>query len=222
MLGLVVGLFIRLYTRLLRIRVVVHPALRGDERPWVYAFWHGRQLALLARPRRRETAVMVSLSKDGQLQSRVMRHHGMIVVRGSSSRRASAGLRGIVRELKRGRDAAFAVDGPKGPVFRAKPGAIVAARASSAHIVPVGVAASRWLVLARTWDRFFIPLPLSRVCIVLGAPLDPCAMGPTDLDRAIESAQSMAMASISTREPRGSAATWTVARAGNTPENRRA
>ncbi len=185
MLGFLLAWLVRAWLALIRVRVYAHPTLSADERPFVFVFWHGTQMALLSRPRRRPTAVLVSLSKDGDIQSGVMRRHGMVVVRGSSSRRAAAGLRGLLRELARGRDAAFAVDGPRGPLHRVKPGALVCARRAGARIVPVGVAASRAWILSRSWDRFVLPLPFSRVAIVLGAPLPPNATAGA-LERAID------------------------------------
>ena len=63
------------------------------------------------------------------------------VVRGSSSRGGARGLAALVRRLKTGRfDAAFAVDGPRGPYGVPKPGAALAARAAGAVVVPMGSA----------------------------------------------------------------------------------
>lgn len=211
MLSAIVAWIVRVWLALLRVRVVAHPALAEERGRLVWAFWHGTQMALLARPRRRATAALVSLSRDGELQAGIMRRHGLVVVRGSSSRRGAGGLRGLVRELRRGRDVAFAVDGPRGPRGVAKPGALACARMGGARVVPVGVAASRAWVLRRAWDRFVVPWPLSRVAVVLGAPLDAEATA-AELGAAIDAAnrearQSIAMASISTRAPFGSAQT---------------
>jgi lysophospholipid acyltransferase (LPLAT)-like uncharacterized protein len=185
MLGFLVAWIVRAWLALLRVRV--HGVV--PEGPVVWVFWHGAQMALLAR-KRRPTAVLVSLSKDGELQAGVMRRHGMIVVRGSSSRRAAGGLRGLLRELAKGRDVAFAVDGPRGPLHRAKPGAIACARSAGAKLVPLGVHASSAIVL-RAWDRFVIPLPFSRVDIAIGPALDP-DRSPSDIERAIHDATTLA------------------------------
>jgi lysophospholipid acyltransferase (LPLAT)-like uncharacterized protein len=164
---LILGWLVRAWLWLVRVRVVLHPSLESHEGPLVWAFWHGSQMALLSQKRRRPTAVLVSLSKDGELQSKVMANHGMLVVRGSSSRRGASGLRGLLRHLARGHDVAFAVDGPRGPLHRVKPGVL----ACGYPIVPVGVIYERAITLG-SWDRFQIPLPFSRVTIVAGAPLE--------------------------------------------------
>jgi lysophospholipid acyltransferase (LPLAT)-like uncharacterized protein len=175
LLGVLLGLVARVWLATLRVHVVAHPAL-GDveDRPWVLAFWHGTQWPLLAWRRRRETVVLVSLSRDGTMQARALALQGLRVVRGSSSRGGARGLAALVRTMKReGADAAFAVDGPRGPRGIVKSGAVVAARLADAVIVPMGGAVRRGVVLRRAWDRFAIAWPFTRVDVVLGSPVDP-------------------------------------------------
>jgi lysophospholipid acyltransferase (LPLAT)-like uncharacterized protein len=156
----------------------------------VLSFWHGTQWPLLAWKRRKRTVVLVSLSADGVMQARALAVQGLQVVRGSSSRGGARGLAGIVRAMKRqGVDAAFAVDGPRGPRRVAKEGALLAARASSGVLVPMGAAAPHGLTLTRAWDRFVVAWPFSRVAVKLGAPIDPNAPDALSrLEAAIEQA----------------------------------
>ena len=172
-LGILLGLLVRVWVATLRLRVVVDPALRLSEKtPIVLAFLHGQQLLIVGARRRRSTVTLISLSRDGELQAGAMRALGLGRVRGSSSRAGARGLRAIVRAIVAGADAAFAVDGPRGPLGRAKPGAALAAALSGARLVPVAAAGRRVVVLDRSWDRFEIPLPFSRVAICVGAMLD--------------------------------------------------
>lgn len=191
------GLVARLWLATLRVRLEVHPALRGGEAaevPFVLSFFHGTQFPLLAWRRRRPTAVMVSLSPDGARQARALSHLGFEVVRGSSSRAGARALAGLVRRLRAGRlDAAFAVDGPRGPYGVAKPGAGFVAARTGAWLVPMGSAIASGKVFRRAWDRFALPWPFSRVAVVLGAPLE-AAMGETELASAIRDANDRAAA----------------------------
>ena len=175
LLGVVLGLVARLWLSTLRVRVVMHPALDGvRDRPWVLAFWHGTQWPLLAWGGRRPTVVLVSLSRDGAMQARALALQGLRVVRGSSSRGGARGLAALVRAMKRGAvDAAFAIDGPRGPLGVVKGGALVAARATGAVVVPTTGSTRRGVVLQRSWDKFTIAWPFSRVDVVLGEPIDP-------------------------------------------------
>jgi hypothetical protein len=172
--GFFLGLLARLWLATLRVRVVADPALaeRG-EHPWVFAFWHGTQWPLLAWRRRKPTVVMVSHSRDGAMQARALRLQGLRVVRGSSSRGGARGLAALVRRMRKGADAAFAVDGPRGPHGSVKGGAVVAARAAGGMLVPMGAGVTRGIVLRKTWDKFQIAWPFSRVTVALGEPIDP-------------------------------------------------
>lgn len=191
-LGLALGIFVRLYLATLRVTVRADPALDpADLRPWVLCFWHGEQLPLLCFRRRRPTVALVSHSADGQMQAWALRVQGLRVERGSSSRGGARGLVAIVRRLLRGEDAAFALDGPKGPRFSVLPGARAAARLSSGVLVPMGSAAPRAVTLTRAWDRFRIPFPGSRVAVRLGAPLSP-GVSDDDLGRAVRHASELA------------------------------
>jgi lysophospholipid acyltransferase (LPLAT)-like uncharacterized protein len=176
-LGVVLGIVARLWLATLRVRVVVDPTLRAEgDRPWVLTFFHGTQWPLLAWRRRTRTVVLVSLSRDGQMQARALALQGLRVVRGSSSRGGARGLAALVRRMKVERaDAAFAVDGPRGPYGVVKPGALAAARATGAVLVPMGSAIERGVVLRRAWDRFALAWPFSRVTVHLGAPIEPAS-----------------------------------------------
>jgi lysophospholipid acyltransferase (LPLAT)-like uncharacterized protein len=176
-LGLVLGLVARLWLATLRLTLVLDPALRLDDpRPFVYAFWHGQQFALMRWRMRGRTAALVSRSRDGELVATALARIGVASERGSSSRGGAAGLRAIVRRLRGGLDAAFALDGPRGParVVRSDGrgvGAALAARLGGGVVVPFASACARCRVFARAWDRFELPLPFTRVAVVVGAPM---------------------------------------------------
>ena len=188
------GVVARLWLATLRVRVVAHPGLeRVGDRPWVLAFWHGTQWPLLAWRRRRRTVVLVSLSRDGSMQARALALQGLHVVRGSSSRGGARGLAAVVRAMRRdGADAAFAVDGPRGPRGIVKGGAIVAARAAGAVLVPAAGLVHQGIVLGRAWDRFAIAWPFTRVDVALGDPVDP----RTALDARAELERSLALLNV--------------------------
>jgi lysophospholipid acyltransferase (LPLAT)-like uncharacterized protein len=167
---------------------ILGPFPTGDA-PHVFCFWHGRQAGLFAHPRPRPVAVLSSLSRDGDLQARILTRLSFTVLRGSSSRGGAAGLRGLVAALHGGADAAFAVDGPRGPLHIAKKGALVAARLAGATIVPITARASRAWIFDSAWDRYLLPKPFARVEIVRGEPIEaPAEASIEDLRARLESA----------------------------------
>jgi lysophospholipid acyltransferase (LPLAT)-like uncharacterized protein len=172
-LGRALGWLVRAWAWTWKVELLVSAGARlGGGDPRVFAFWHGQQMGLVGARRRRSLAVLVSWSQDGDLQAGVMRSLGLGVVRGSSSRGGAVGLYRIVRLLRNGSDAAFAVDGPRGPHGIPKAGAARAACLGKALLVPVSSAASSKWVIKGAWDRFEVPLPFARVVIAMGEPLD--------------------------------------------------
>jgi lysophospholipid acyltransferase (LPLAT)-like uncharacterized protein len=95
---------------------------------------------------------------------------GAAVIRGSSSHTGARALRDYYQALvKDGVSPAITPDGPRGPPWKFKPGAVLLAQLSQRPIVPMAYAASRaWKI---QWDRFVIPKPLSRVVIAIGEPV---------------------------------------------------
>jgi len=192
-LGVLLGWIAAVWLATLRVRVLVDPCLEAASgRPWVLSFFHGTQFPLLAWKRRKATVVMVSHSRDGAMQARALGHLGFTIVRGSSSRGGVRGLASLIRSMKRGADAAFAVDGPRGPYGQVKEGALAAARATGGMLVPMGSACARAWIATRAWDLFALPWPFTQVRVVLGAPLDPELATAGELAQAIAAANDAA------------------------------
>jgi lysophospholipid acyltransferase (LPLAT)-like uncharacterized protein len=75
--------------------------------------------------------------------------------------------------MAEGKDALFAVDGPRGPAREVKPGAILAAKTAGAPLVPIRISPSRAWVFSRAWDGYALPKPFATVEITRGAPILP-------------------------------------------------
>lgn len=118
---------------------------------------------------------MISPSVDGEAPTMLARAYGAHVVRGSGTYSGLRAVRGVHQAIERdGISPAVTPDGPRGPRFKFKPGAIFAAQISGKPVVPVAFAARPALVL-KTWDKFVIPVPFGRVWIALGEPYFPPA-----------------------------------------------
>lgn len=132
--------------------------------PGIFAFWHCCLLASVWHFRNRGVAVLISQSFDGELIARTVERLGFVAVRGSSSRDGSVGLRNLQRAYEEGRFCAITADGPRGPAQVAKPGVAHLARLVSSEVIAFHALPERAWQL-RSWDRFFIPKPFSRVTI---------------------------------------------------------
>ncbi len=121
--------------------------LHRAQRPYVHAIYHDQLLMMtysyLGQAYGRSLVVLSSRHRDGEYLSRTLERFGHKMVRGSTSRGGVAGLKEMIRELRNGRDVAFATDGPRGPRHRVQMGAIEAARLGRAPLVPIAFAASK-------------------------------------------------------------------------------
>lgn len=142
--------------------------LDAARQPYVGAFWHNRLFLATWFFRRRGIVVMTSESFDGEYIARFIQRFGYGAARGSSTRGGSRALVFMRACLRVGLPTAFTIDGPRGPIYVAKEGAIRLARASGAPILPFSVSAERfWQV--KSWDQFQVPRPFTRA-VVLFAP----------------------------------------------------
>lgn len=143
--------------------------------PVVYILWHNRFFCVPPAWKRlcgkfRKTVALSSASKDGDIVARAMAVFGLGSVRGSSSRRGVAALVGLKRALEAGSDVCITPDGPRGPRYRIQPGFLKLAQTTGASIIPIHVRfSSAWRL--KTWDRFVIPKPFSRVEVVFASPI---------------------------------------------------
>ena len=138
-------------------------------------YWHQHQLfcgkfLLEQRARGLSAGWLISPSVDGELGAMLVRRFGGAVIRGSSTHTGARALRDYYQALTRdGISPVITPDGPRGPRFKFKPGALLLAQMSQRPVLPMAYAASRaWLV---KWDKFVIPVPfLARIAIAIGAP----------------------------------------------------
>jgi lysophospholipid acyltransferase (LPLAT)-like uncharacterized protein len=142
-------------------------ALDAAGQPYVGAFWHNRVFLATWWFRRRGIVVMTSESFDGEYIARFIQRFGYGAARGSSTRGGRRALVLMRTCLRLGLPTAFTIDGPRGPVYEAKEGAIRLARAAGVPVLPLSVSAERfWQV--KSWDRFQIPKPFTRAVLLFG------------------------------------------------------
>ncbi|HEY0099478.1 MAG TPA: lysophospholipid acyltransferase family protein [Pyrinomonadaceae bacterium] len=143
-------------------------ATRGGKQP-IYTFWHNRVFLGTYFFRRRGIVVMTSRSFDGEYIARFIQRFGYGAARGSSSRGAVGALIEMIKLMRQGRPGGFTIDGPRGPRYVAKMGAVLLAKKTGAPILPFTVDAARYYA-APTWDALQIPYPFTRARVRL-APL---------------------------------------------------
>lgn len=146
--------------------------LRRNKQRLIYAFWHGRQFLLVRYMSKKNLVIMSSTSRDGILQANILQKFGYEIVPGSSAKSPVRALIGSIQKMREGFDPAIAVDGPTGPIYKVKPGALYLAKKMNAPIIPMTFSANPAVTL-KSWDKYLLPKPFSRTAIVFGKPFYP-------------------------------------------------
>ena len=130
----------------------------------IFCFWHQCVLPCAIYYRTTGATILISRSFDGELITRILNLFGFHAVRGSSSRGAREGLLGLKHVIESGQPAIFTADGPRGPIYQTKMGPIKLAQTTGA---PIGAfhLEPQYAWVMKSWDRFLIPKPFSRVLI---------------------------------------------------------
>jgi lysophospholipid acyltransferase (LPLAT)-like uncharacterized protein len=142
---------------------------------FIPAYWHQHQLFCAKylfdlRGAGVKPGLLISPSVDGEFGALIVRRLGGEVIRGSSTHTGARALRDFYQALvHEGISPVITPDGPRGPPFKVKPGALLLAQLSQRPVIPLSYCASRaWKV---GWDRFVIPKIGARVVIAVGEPV---------------------------------------------------
>ena len=139
--------------------------------PGIYLLWHNTIMISLGHEGRRGLTALISPGADGEFAARAVQQFGVHAIRGSTSKRSLSLLRRLVRRAETETlRLAVTPDGPRGPRYQVHAGAVWIASRLGIPLRPVGMAAARsWRL--RSWDRFRIPKPFTRVSMRYGAPM---------------------------------------------------
>ncbi len=169
-----VGGLVRLLHRLVRVSLEDPDGVVDSDISGLWCFWHNRALLVPAiyrslRPTQK-AIVLTSASRDGSFLAHVAASFGLEAARGSSSRRGGTALKQIVRKLREGYDAGVTPDGPRGPRYNMQPGVVVAAALAQRPVIPIELDFQACWRL-KSWDRFIIPKPFTKITFRIGAPV---------------------------------------------------
>ncbi len=136
----------------------------------IYVFWHDRIFLTTYWWRNRKIVVMTSRSFDGEYIARFIQRFGYGAVRGSSTRGGVGAIIEMARLMRAGCTTAFTIDGPKGPRYVAKMGAVLLAKKSGHPIMPVTMALQKYWTVS-SWDKFQIPKPFTKARVIVAPPI---------------------------------------------------
>jgi lysophospholipid acyltransferase (LPLAT)-like uncharacterized protein len=140
----------------------------------VYVCWH-QHLLMCSRflIEKRAAGVklgfLISPSVDGEATAMLARRYHGHVVRGSSTYTGVQALRHVCKAVEAGVSPLITPDGPRGPRFIFKGGALYMSQVCHTPVVPLAFAAKPAWVF-KSWDKFALPVPFSSVVIAVGEP----------------------------------------------------
>ena len=137
----------------------------------IYSFWHNRIFAGTYFFRERGIVIITSQSFDGEYIARFIQRFGYGAVRGSSTRGGVGALVEMIRLMKKGLPMGFSVDGPRGPKYVAKTGAVLLAKKTGNPLMPFVFECEKYWTL-NNWDKLQIPKPFTRAKLFIGEPID--------------------------------------------------
>ncbi len=144
---------------------------KSPPRKYLFSLYHENMLLPTFLYRNCGVSILVSSHADGEIVHQIARRFGYGTIRGSSTRGGSKALYEMIRKGSR-QHLVITPDGPRGPRRQVQNGIAMLAIATGMPIVPTSVEfRSGWR--ANSWDRFAIPKPFSRVCLITGPAILP-------------------------------------------------
>lgn len=162
-----------LLCKTLRIEIInkeIVEELERQNQNYVLAFWHGTMLLPWFVHRNKNFSALISMSKDGDLLAKQLKHWNYNVIRGSSHKGGDVALGIMIDCAKNNYSIAITPDGPTGPPLKFKAGAVITAKKGQIPLVLAGVGFEKKKQL-KSWDSFQVPLPFSKAKIIYSEPV---------------------------------------------------
>jgi hypothetical protein len=167
--GLVVAHFlVNVLLSTVRIRIENFSSVKkliNEKKNFVVGFWHGSMVIGWYLHRKMNCSALVSKSKDGNVLAHVLNKWNYKVIRGSSHIGGSDAMSILSELITQNYSLAITPDGPTGPIYKMKAGAVVAAKKNNVPLILAGIGCKRKIVF-KSWDKFELPLPFSKVKVI--------------------------------------------------------
>jgi lysophospholipid acyltransferase (LPLAT)-like uncharacterized protein len=168
---------VELLWRTCRVRVIGEDRLDAavrDHGAIVSVCWHQHLLMcsrflVSKRASGLKLGFLISPSVDGEASAMLARRYGSHVVRGSGTYTGVQAVRHVCKAVTQGISPLITPDGPRGPRFVFKGGALYMSQFCRTPVVPLAFAARPAWVF-KSWDKFALPVPFAQVVIVVGEP----------------------------------------------------
>lgn len=149
----------------------------------VVVFWHDHIYPMTKYMAFTNSVALISPSKDGEIVANFAKGWGHEFIRGSSHKSSTKTLLTMISMAKT-RKVFLTPDGPKGPRHKMKIGAFLAAQKANVPLFLIKAICQGYRF--KSWDRFLVPWPFTKIKIVLSKPyFIPESFGKADFDSLI-------------------------------------
>jgi lysophospholipid acyltransferase (LPLAT)-like uncharacterized protein len=163
------AVILRLYSKTLRWQFEGFEHL-NLARPAIFIFWHGRQIFMpaaykIAKRHKKQALnffMLISQHRDGRIAADIAALLGIKSVAGSSTRGGSAAFLALKEALENNNLIGITPDGPKGPIYKLKPGAARLAEQTGVPVYCVSIAANKFWTF-KSWDAMQLAKPFSKI-----------------------------------------------------------
>lgn len=119
--------------------------------------WHETIMASIFTNKFEDIWTISSTHRDSMVQEYILRKYQVHFVKGSSKHNGAKALLGVINGLRENKIFAITCDGPSGPPYVCKPGAVSMLRKTGKGYVCIGVALKDKWIFERSWDHHQIP-----------------------------------------------------------------
>ena len=169
--GILLSGFIKILIKTTKYKVVQSEEAVKQKQA-VIIFWHRKIIpTMLSTDFLEKKSSLVSSSKDGDILEEVLTRFDNLVVRGSSNKDNVKSQKQILKLIKTGFSIGIAIDGPRGPIYEPKSGALYIAMKTGLPMIPIGGYTNKKRIFKKAWDKFELPNFFSKSCYYVGDPL---------------------------------------------------
>jgi lysophospholipid acyltransferase (LPLAT)-like uncharacterized protein len=140
-----------------------------NETEGIFYTWHQNIIALAGFLYKNNSNIhcVVSPSGDGKAVGDITKKLGLRVLYGSAHKEPIKLVRNALKILKSEKKLFLIGDGSRGPAKKLQPGISYLAKKSGLPIIYIQLEANWKITLSKTWDKFQIPLPFSKITVTL-------------------------------------------------------
>lgn len=147
--------------------------LEKKDKPFIFLIWHRYILILpfFTLQKKVKLHFLISPNRDGRIISKTGKPANIETVWGTSGKSNSSKIIDLLTEkIKNNQHIGITPDGPKGPIYKVKPGCIFIADDTGSEIIPLKVKIKRKFTVS-SWDKLVFPAPFAKIDFEIGEPI---------------------------------------------------